>query len=87
MNRFAFVLFALSLLVAGCKDVDIDPQPPTPQAEISIEINGEFCAVNGSFAGGQLRTRATSRTSAHTRPNSAPPATTSRHAKKTSIAK
>ena len=40
MNRFAFVLFALSLLVAGCKDVDIDPQPPTPQAEISIEING-----------------------------------------------
>ena len=40
MNRFAFVLFALSLLIAGCKDVDIDPQPPTPQAEISIEING-----------------------------------------------
>ena len=40
MNRFAFVLFALSLLVAGCKDVDIDPQPPTPQAEVSIEING-----------------------------------------------
>ena len=23
-----------------CKDADIDPQPPTPQAEISIEING-----------------------------------------------
>lgn len=40
MNRFAFVLFALSLLIVGCKDVDIDPQPPTPQAEISIEING-----------------------------------------------
>ena len=40
MNRFAFVLFALSLLIAGCKDVDIDPQPPTPQAEISIKING-----------------------------------------------
>ena len=40
MNRFAFALFALSLLIAGCKDVDIDPQPPTPQAEISIEING-----------------------------------------------
>ena len=40
MNRFAFVLFALSLLIASCKDVDIDPQPPTPQAEISIEING-----------------------------------------------
>ena len=40
MNRFAFALFALSLLIASCKDVDIDPQPPTPQAEISIEING-----------------------------------------------
>ena len=40
MNRFAFALFALSLLIAGCKDVDIDPQPPTPQAEVSIEING-----------------------------------------------
>ena len=40
MNRCAFALFALSLLIAGCKDVDIDPQPPTPQAEISIEING-----------------------------------------------
>ena len=40
MNRFAFVLFALSLLIAGCKDVDIDPQPPTPQAEVRIEING-----------------------------------------------
>ena len=37
MNRFA--LFALSLLIAGCKDVDIDPQPPTPQADVSIEIN------------------------------------------------
>ena len=40
MNRFAFAIFALSLLIVGCKDVDIDPQPPTPQAEISIEING-----------------------------------------------
>ena len=40
MNRFAFVLLALSLLIVGCKDVDIDPQPQTPQAEISIEING-----------------------------------------------
>ncbi|MBO5942946.1 MAG: CotH kinase family protein [Bacteroidales bacterium] len=40
MNRFAFALFALSPLIAGCKDVDIDPQPPTPQAEVSIEING-----------------------------------------------
>ena len=40
MNRFAFALFVLGLLIAGCKDVDIDPQPPTPQAEISIEING-----------------------------------------------
>ena len=40
MNRFAFALFALSLLIAGCKDVDIDPQPPAPQAEVSIEING-----------------------------------------------
>ena len=40
MNRFALALFALSLLIAGCKDVDIDPQPPTPQAEVSIEING-----------------------------------------------
>ena len=39
MNRFAFVLFALSLLIVGCKDVDIDPQPPTPQADVSIEIN------------------------------------------------
>ena len=40
MNRFAFVLFALSLLIVGCKDVDIDPPQPTPQAEVSIEING-----------------------------------------------
>ena len=40
MNRFAFVLFAFSLLIAGCKDVDINPQPPTPEAEVSIEING-----------------------------------------------
>lgn len=40
MNRFAFALFALSLLIVCCKDVDIDPQPPTPQAEVSIEING-----------------------------------------------
>ena len=40
MNRSAFVLFVLVLLIAGCKDVDIDPQPPTPQAEVSIEING-----------------------------------------------
>ena len=39
MNRFAFVLFALSLLIVGCKDVDIDPQPPTPKAEVRIEIN------------------------------------------------
>ena len=40
MNRFALALFALSLLIVGCKDVDIDPQPPTPQAEVRIEING-----------------------------------------------
>lgn len=39
MNRFAFALFALSLLIVGCKDVDIDPQSPTPQADVSIEIN------------------------------------------------
>ena len=40
MKRFAIFLFSLSLLIVGCKDVDIDPQPPTPQAEVRIEING-----------------------------------------------
>ena len=39
MNRF-LALFVLGLLIVGCKDVDIDPQPPIPQAEVSIEING-----------------------------------------------
>ena len=40
MNRFALALFVLGLLIVGCKDVDIDSQPPIPQAEVSIEING-----------------------------------------------
>ena len=40
MKKFAIFLLLSGLLIVGCKDVDIDPQPPTPQAEISIEING-----------------------------------------------
>ena len=40
MKKFAIFFLLSGLLIAGCKDVDIDPQPPTPQAEISIEING-----------------------------------------------
>ena len=39
MNRF-LALFVLGLLIVGCNDVDIDSQPPIPQAEVSIEING-----------------------------------------------
>lgn len=34
MNRFAFVLSALSLLIAGCKDVDIDPQAKARLVEL-----------------------------------------------------
>ena len=40
MKKFAIFFLLSGLLIAGCKDVDIDPQPPTPQAEVSIEING-----------------------------------------------
>ena len=40
MKKFAIFFLLSGLLIVGCKDVDIDPQPPTPQAEVSIEING-----------------------------------------------
>ena len=51
MNRFALALTAFSLLIAGCNEVEIDPQPQTPQTpqidqkptppqtEVRIEIN------------------------------------------------
>ena len=40
MKKFAIFLLLSGLLIAGCKDIDIDPKPPTPKPEVSIEING-----------------------------------------------
>ena len=40
MNRFAFFIFTFSLLMAGCKEADIDQMSQTPAAEINIEVNG-----------------------------------------------
>ena len=38
MNRFAFALFALSLMITGCRNEDLDQRPSAPKADISIEI-------------------------------------------------
>ena len=48
MKRFVFFLLAFCLMAAGCNEVEIDPQPQTPQidqkpttpqTEVRIEIN------------------------------------------------